>query len=52
MVVPRSRLFRRLATNLDTMRGHGSSLGDQFERALTSVPLDVAEGASFANSPE
>ena len=38
-------LVRRLAPNLTMLRTRSSSLGDQFERALTSVPLNVAEGA-------
>jgi four helix bundle protein len=38
-------LVRKLAPLLSTLRSHSSGLGDQFERALTSVPLNVAEGA-------
>ena len=38
-------LVRRLAPKLTILRTRSSSLGDQFERALTSVPLNVAEVA-------
>jgi len=38
-------LVRRLAPCLAELKTRSSSLGDQFERALTSVPLNVAEGA-------
>ena len=38
-------LVRRLAPYLALMRARSSSLGDQLERALISVPLNVAEGA-------
>src|SRR5687768_18530238 len=35
----------RCAPRLAALRSRSSSLGDQFERALTSIPLNVAEGA-------
>ena len=38
-------LVRRLAPCLITLRSRSSALADQFERALISVPLNVAEGA-------
>src|SRR5688572_28957770 len=38
-------LVRRLAPHLVVLRARSSSLGDQFERALTSAPLNLAEGA-------
>jgi four helix bundle protein len=38
-------LVRRLASHLGVLKARSSNLGDQFERALTSVPLNVAEGA-------
>ena len=38
-------LVRRLAPLLPVLRARSLSLGDQFERALISVPLNVAEGA-------
>jgi four helix bundle protein len=38
-------LVRRLAPYLAVLRARSASLGDQFERALVSVPLNVAEGA-------
>jgi four helix bundle protein len=38
-------LVRRLAPVLPRLRARSSALGDQFERALISVPLNVAEGA-------
>jgi len=38
-------LVRRLAPCLGVLKARSSGLGDQFERALTSVPLNVAEGA-------
>jgi four helix bundle protein len=38
-------LVRRLAPRLGVLKARSSGLGDQFERALTSVPLNVAEGA-------
>ena len=38
-------LVRRLAPMLPVLRARSSALADQFERALTSVPLNLAEGA-------
>jgi four helix bundle protein len=38
-------LVRRLAPRLRVLKARSTGLGDQFERALTSVPLNVAEGA-------
>ena len=38
-------LVRRLAPFLPVLRSRSSSLGDQMERALISIPLNVAEGA-------
>src|SRR5207245_2199559 len=38
-------LVRRLAPFLPVVRARSFSLGDQLERALISVPLNVAEGA-------
>lgn len=38
-------LVRRLAPLLRALRARSSSLGDQLERALISIPLNVAEGA-------
>ncbi len=38
-------LVRRLAPLLPSLRKRSSALGDQMERALISVPLNVAEGA-------
>ena len=38
-------LVRRLAPLLPVLRGRSGALADQFERALTSVPLNLAEGA-------
>jgi four helix bundle protein len=38
-------LVRRTALLLPSLRTHSASLGDQLERALMSVPLNVAEGA-------
>jgi four helix bundle protein len=38
-------LVRRLAPYLPLLRARSSSLGEQMERALISVPLNVAEGA-------
>ena len=38
-------LVRRLAPHLGELKARSAGLGDQFERALTSVPLNVAEGA-------
>ena len=38
-------LVRRLSPYLSVLRARSSALGDQFERALCSIPLNVAEGA-------
>jgi four helix bundle protein len=38
-------LVRRLAPFLPRLRARSASLGDQMERALISIPLNVAEGA-------
>ena len=38
-------LVRRLAPTLPRIRARSASLGDQMERALISIPLNVAEGA-------
>ena len=38
-------LVRRLSPVLPKLRARSVSLGDQMERALISVPLNVAEGA-------
>jgi four helix bundle protein len=38
-------LVRRLAPSLRVVRARSASLGEQMERALVSVPLNVAEGA-------
>jgi four helix bundle protein len=38
-------MVRKLAPVLAVMRGRSSALADQFERALLSVPLNIAEGA-------
>jgi four helix bundle protein len=38
-------LVRRLAPLLPVLKARSLALGDQFERALISVPLNVAEGA-------
>src|SRR4051812_23905811 len=38
-------LVRKLAPFLPRLRARSASLGDQMERALISIPLDVAEGA-------
>jgi four helix bundle protein len=38
-------LVRRLAPSIRVLRGRSSALADQMERALISVPLNVAEGA-------
>jgi four helix bundle protein len=37
-------LVRRLAPYLPLLRARSASLGDQLERALISIPLNVAEG--------
>lgn len=38
-------LVRKLAPYLPVLRARSASLGDQLERALISIPLNVAEGA-------
>ncbi len=38
-------LVRRLGPALRVLKARSGTLGDQFERALISVPLNVAEGA-------
>src|SRR4051812_41445353 len=38
-------LVRRLAPLVTQLRARSASLGDQMERALISIPLNVAEGA-------
>jgi len=38
-------LVRRLAPFLPKVRARSSSLGDQMERSLISIPLNIAEGA-------
>jgi four helix bundle protein len=38
-------LVRRLSPALPRLRARSASLGDQMERALISIPLNVAEGA-------
>ena len=38
-------LVRRLAPSIRVLRARSSALADQMERALISVPLNVAEGA-------
>jgi four helix bundle protein len=38
-------LVRRLSPLVRVLRARSSVLGDQMERALTSMPLNVAEGA-------
>jgi four helix bundle protein len=38
-------LVRQLAPYLPVLRARSSSLGDQLERSLISVPLNIAEGA-------
>src|SRR3954447_9524562 len=38
-------LVRKLAPCLPRLRARSASLGDQMERALISIPLNVAEGA-------
>jgi len=39
------QLVRRLSPFLPVLRARSASLGDQLERALISVPLNLAEGA-------
>ena len=38
-------LVRQLAPRVRQLRARSSSLGDQLERALISIPLNVSEGA-------
>jgi four helix bundle protein len=38
-------LVRRLGPVVRVLRARSSALGDQMERALVSIPLNVAEGA-------
>jgi len=38
-------LVRRLAPFLPVLRARSATLGDQLERALISIPLNLAEGA-------
>ena len=38
-------LVRRVAPYLSVLRARSAALGDQLERALISIPLNVAEGA-------
>src|SRR5688572_23657332 len=38
-------LVRRLSPYLPILRARSSTLGDQLERALISIPLNLAEGA-------
>ena len=38
-------LVRRLAPVVRVLRARSAALGDQMERALVSIPLNVAEGA-------
>src|SRR5262245_44729810 len=38
-------LIRRLSPGLRAVKARSAALGDQFERALISIPLNVAEGA-------
>ena len=38
-------LVRRLAPVIRALRSHSAALAEQMERALISVPLNVAEGA-------
>ena len=39
------QLVRRLSPYLPALRARSAALGDQLERALISVPLNLAEGA-------
>ena len=39
------QLVRRLSSYLPALRARSATLGDQLERALISIPLNVAEGA-------
>jgi four helix bundle protein len=38
-------LVRRMGPGLGQVRRRSAALGDQLERALTSIPLNVAEGS-------
>jgi four helix bundle protein len=38
-------LVRQMGPVLPVLRARSSALADQFERALTSIPLNIAEGA-------
>jgi four helix bundle protein len=38
------QLVRAVGPLLSRLRGYSPSLGDQLERSLTSVPLNIAEG--------
>ena len=38
-------LIRRLSPGLAHVKARSAGLGDQFERALVSIPLNIAEGA-------
>ena len=38
-------LVRKLSPYLPALRARSSALGDQLERALVSIPLNLAEGA-------
>jgi four helix bundle protein len=38
-------LVRKLAPHLPVLRARSATLGDQLERALISIPLNLAEGA-------
>ena len=38
-------LVRKLSPYLPVLRARSASLGDQLERALVSIPLNLAEGA-------
>jgi four helix bundle protein len=39
------QLVRRLSPYLPALRARSATLGDQLERALISIPLNLAEGA-------
>src|SRR6185295_11851662 len=39
------QLVRRLSPYLPALRARSTALGDQLERALISIPLNLAEGA-------
>ena len=39
------QLVRKLSVYLPVLRARSATLGDQLERALLSIPLNVAEGA-------